>query len=134
MPPFLAAYAGSAIVLLALDVVWLILATRLLYRPLLGGMLADQPSLVVGGAFYLVYVVGIVVFAVLPALDGRTWLAALGLGALLGLVAYGTYDFTNLATLRDWPWLVSVIDLCWGVFVSATAALGGYFAARWLAS
>ena len=86
------------------------------------------------GAFYLVYVIGIVVFAVLPAHGSGSWLMALGLGALLGLVAYGTYDFTNLATIRDWPSMVSIIDLCWGVSVTAVASLAGYTVLRWFAS
>ena len=133
MPTPLIAYAGSAVVLLILDIIWLTLAVPALYRPQLGNLLSDQPNLLVGGLFYLVYVVGVVVFAVLPAANAQNWPLALGLGALLGLVAYGTYDFTNLATTRDWPWVVSVIDLCWGIFVSAAAALGGYLAVRWLA-
>lgn len=133
MPTPIIAYAGSAAVLLVLDVIWLTLAVPALYRPQLGNLLSDQPNFVVGGLFYLVYVIGVVVFAVLPAANAQNWLLALGLGALLGLVAYGTYDFTNLATTRDWPWLVSVIDLCWGIFVSASSALAGYFAVRWLA-
>jgi uncharacterized membrane protein len=133
MPTPLIAYAGSAVVLLALDIIWLTLAVPAIYKPQLGNLLSDQPNLMVGGLFYLVYVIGVVVFAVLPAASAQSWLLAIGLGALLGLVAYGTYDFTNLATTRDWPWVVSVIDLCWGIFVSAAAALGGYFAVRWLA-
>lgn len=133
MPTPIIAYAGAAAVLLVLDIIWLTLAVPALYRPQLGNLLSDQPNLVVAGLFYLVYVIGVVVFAVLPAASAQNWPMAVGLGALLGLVAYGTYDFTNLATTRDWPWLVSVIDLAWGTFVSAAAALGGYFAVRWLA-
>ncbi len=134
MPTFFIAYAGSAIVLLALDAIWLNTASGLLYRPMLGDKLSDQPNLLVAAGFYLVYAVGIVVFAVLPAHEAKAPLMALGLGALLGLVAYGTYDFTNLATLRDWPLLVSIVDLCWGIFVSAVSACAGYFALSWLAA
>ena len=133
MPPFAVAYAGSAILLLALDVLWLTLAVPRLYRPLLGDLLAEQPNLAIGGVFYLVYVIGIVVFAVLPALEARSWLHAAGFGALLGLVAYGTYDITNLSTLRNWPLALSLVDLSWGIAVSAAAALSGYLAVRWFA-
>lgn len=133
MPAPVIAYVGSAVVLLVLDVIWIMTATQWLYRPNLGNLLSDQPNLVVGGLFYLVYIIGIVVFAVLPAVEAKSWLQALGFGALLGLVAYGTYDITNLSTLRDWPWIVSAIDLCWGIAVSALGALGGYVAVRWLA-
>lgn len=130
MPSFAVAYLASVVVFLAIDFVWLTVAGRFLYKPMLGSLLAAEPNIVVAGAFYLVYVIGVVVFAVLPAANAGSWLMALGLGALLGLVAYGTYDFTNLATLRDWPLAVSVIDLAWGTALTAVSALAGYFALR----
>lgn len=125
MPLPVIAYGATAIAFFALDFIWLSLAVPRIYQPLLGNLLRDTPNLPVAAAFYLVYVVGLVVFAVLPA---GSWLMALGLGALLGLVAYGTYDFTNLSTIRDWPLMVTVVDLAWGVTVSAVAALAGYAA------
>ncbi|MBN9332487.1 DUF2177 family protein [Devosia sp.] len=130
MPNFAIAYLASAAVFFALDFVWLSVATRILYRPMLGDLLADNPNLVVAAAFYLVYLVGLVVFTVLPAAHSGSWLQAIGLGALLGLVAYGTYDFTNLSTIRNWPAMVSMVDLAWGVTVSAIAALAGYGAVK----
>ena len=128
MQKFAIAYGASAAVFLVLDFIWLTLASRFLYRPQLGNLLADNPNLVIAAAFYLVYAAGVVVFAVLPAHADRSWLLALGLGSLLGLVAYGTYDITNLATLRNWPLVVSVVDLAWGIFVTSAAALSGYLA------
>jgi uncharacterized membrane protein len=133
MPPFVAAYAGSAIAMLALDLIWLTTMVPRLYRPALGDMLAEQPNLPVAALFYLLYVVGVVVFAVMPAIASGSWLGALGGGALLGLVAYGTYDFTNLSTLRDWPLALSLIDVAWGTTLTAIAALSGYGLATWLA-
>ncbi|MCC7183128.1 MAG: DUF2177 family protein [Rhodocyclaceae bacterium] len=130
MPNFAIAYLAAAAIFFALDFVWLTVATRLLYRPLLGSLLADTPNFVVAALFYLVYLVGLVVFAILPAANGGTWIMAAGLGALLGLVAYGTYDFTNLSTLRDWPLMVSLVDLLWGTGLSAIAATVGYAALR----
>lgn len=124
------AYLTAVAVFLTLDFVWLTIASRYLYRPLLGHLLAPEPNLVIAGVFYLVYVIGIVVFAVMPAHAGRSALMALGLGALLGLVAYGTYDFTNLATLRGWPAAVSLVDLAWGIVVTAIASAAGYAALR----
>ena len=132
MPPFVVAYIGSALAMLALDAIWLTTMVPRLYRPALGDMLADPPNLPVAAVFYLLYVVGIVFFAVLPAVEHRSWLAALGTGALLGLVAYGTYDFTNLSTLKNWPLTLSLIDVAWGMVVTALAALAGYAATMWL--
>lgn len=132
MPAFATAYLGSAVAMLVMDAVWLTTMVPIIYRPALGDMLADPPNLWVAAVFYLVYVVGVVVFAVLPALNQQNWLMALGAGALLGLVAYGTYDFTNLSTLRDWPVTLSLIDVCWGVVLTGVAATAGYFVANWL--
>ena len=133
MLKYAAAYVASAVVFLALDFVWLSAASRFLYKPKLGNLLADNPNLGVAALFYLFYVVGVVILVVSPAEAARSWLLALGLGAVLGFVAYGTYDFTNLATIRDWPAVVSFVDLAWGTFVTAVASLAGYFAARWMA-
>lgn len=124
------AYAATAVCFFVLDFIWLSIATGLLYKPMLGTLLAPEPSLPIAALFYLFYVVGLVVFAVMPAANAGSWLMALGLGALLGLVAYGTYDITNLSTLRDWPVAVTVIDLAWGTILSAVAALAGYTALR----
>lgn len=132
MQKYAIAYAGSAAVFLVLDFVWLSLASRYFYRPQLGELLSDNPDLKIAAAFYLIYVIGVVVFAVMPAYAARSLALAIGLGSLLGLVAYGTYDITNLATIRGWPAIVSIVDLVWGVFVTATAAASGYAVLRWL--
>jgi uncharacterized membrane protein len=126
MPPFLVAYLASAATLVVLDAIWLTLAVPRLYQPALGDLLAPQPNFLVAAVFYLLYLVGVVVFAVLPAVEGKSLLQALALGALLGLVAYGTYDFTNLSTLRDWPVGLSLIDVVWGTFLTGAAATVGY--------
>lgn len=131
MPQPIVAYVAAAVTALILDAIWLGLAVPRLYRPQIGHLLADQPNFVFAGLFYLIYVVGIVVFAVLPAADRGSWQTAVALGALLGLVAYGTYDFTNLATLRDWPLSLTLVDLAWGTFLTAAAALAGYGALQW---
>jgi len=132
MPPFVVAYVGSAVAMLALDAIWLTTMVPRLYKPALGDLLADPPNLPVAAVFYLLYVVGIVFFAVLPSVEHRSWLAALGTGALLGLVAYGTYDFTNLSTLKNWPLTLSLVDVAWGAVVTSLAALAGYTATMWL--
>lgn len=133
MPPFVAAYVGSAITMLALDLIWLTTMVPRLYRPALDDLLAHTPNLPVAAVFYPLYVVGIVVFAVLPAVRSSSGLQALGAGALLGLVAYGTYDLTNLSTLRDWPLTLSLIDVAWGTILTAVSAFAGCGLTMWLA-
>ncbi|MBS7539510.1 DUF2177 family protein [Ancylobacter lacus] len=129
------AYLVTGLVFLGLDAVWLGTMTGLLYRPLLGHLLASEVDLAAAAAFYLLYIAGVVLFAVHPGLENGRATTSLLLGAALGLLAYGTYDLTNQATLRDWPLAVTLADLCWGSFVTGCAAMAGQFAAsatqRW---
>lgn len=130
MKTLLTAYAAAALAFLAVDAVWLSTMADLLYRPLLGDLLAPQFRLGPAILFYVIYIGGIVFFAVRPALaTGRLSTAALQ-GAALGFVAYGTYDLTNHATLRDWPAIITVADMIWGTLLTATASIAGYAAAR----
>ena len=128
---YLVAYAASAVVFLGLDLLWLGGVARSFYRSQLGPLLRDQPDLAVAGLFYAVYVGGVVLFAVGPALQHGSWVMALLLGAALGAIAYGTYDLTNLATLRGWPATLSAVDLLWGSTLTGLSATAGYLAARW---
>jgi uncharacterized membrane protein len=129
MPPLLVAWLSACLIIGVLDGLWLSFAGPRLYRPLIGGILA--PGLRVGpaAAFYLLYVTGLIVLAVAPALErGGLGKAAL-LGAVLGLVAYGTYDLTNHATMKVWDLRVTAADMAWGASMSAIAAAGAYLAA-----
>ena len=123
------AYLATAGAFLGADYLWL---NRVMgfYRNSLGDLLAEKPNLAAAAALYVIYFVGIVVFAVLPAARNDGWVAAVLLGGLLGLVAFATYDLTNLATLRRWPLVVVIVDLFWGTFVTALASLAGFFAIR----
>jgi uncharacterized membrane protein len=121
------AYLTTAGVFLGADYLWLNRAMGF-YRNSLGDLLAEKPNLAAAAALYLIYFVGIVVFAVLPAARGDGWVAAVLLGGLLGLVAFATYDLTNLATLSRWPLIVVIVDLSWGTFVTALASFAGFFA------
>ena len=125
-------YAICVVVFFALDFVWLSTATKRVYQPFVGDLLAEQPKLAVAAAFYLAYVVGIIALAVIPGIRDGNVLGALWRGALFGLLAYATYDLTNLATLRGWAWQVSVIDMVWGTSVTSAVAVAGYYAGRWL--
>ena len=128
---FIVAYIVTAIVFLGLDTLWLTQVALGMYRRELGTLLLDKPNLPIAGVFYLLFVVGIVVLAILPALNGGTWINALLLGAVLGLVAYGTYDITNLSTLRNWSLTVTLADLAWGTALTAVSATLGYLAVTW---
>ncbi len=116
------AYGAAALVMAGLDFLWLRLTAEPLYHRALGGLMADKPNMSAAVAFYLIYVLGIVVFAVKPALLSGDWQGALWRGALFGFIAYATYDLTNLATLNNWPLKVSLIDMAWGTILTGTAA------------
>lgn len=127
---YLIAYVATAIVFFSLDYVWLGTIAKDFYARGLGPLMRETPDFAVAGIFYLFYVAGVVFFAVLPALQAGSWKTALLYGALLGLFAYGTYDMTNLATLRGWPVRVAVVDMAWGAALTGLAALAGYLAVR----
>lgn len=127
-------YGICVAIFFALDFIWLSTATQRIYRRYLGNLLADQPKLGIAAGFYLLFVVGIVALAVLPALKDGSVVSALWRGALFGFLAYATYDLTNLSTIRDWPWQVSVIDMAWGTALNAVVAVAGYYAAHWLSA
>lgn len=126
----LAAYGGALAVLVVMDAVWLGFVATDFYRDRIGHLMAAQPRFGVAAAFYLLYLVGVVIFAVRPALAAGSATRALVLGGGFGFFAYMTYDLTNLATLRDWPVMVAVVDMTWGTVLSAASAWGGYRAAR----
>lgn len=122
------AYVTTGLVFAAIDAVWLKTMAPTFYRGAIGPLLADQARMGPAIAFYLIYIAGIVLFAVAPAFahPGGSWKTALGYGAALGFVAYATYDLTNQATLRVWPLRVTLVDLAWGTVLTGTAAALGY--------
>lgn len=123
---YLIAYIITAVVFLGLDALWLSRVALGMYRSEIGGLLLDKPNLVIAGLFYLLYVVGIVALAIVPALRDGSWVTAAVSGAILGLVAYGTYDITNLSTLKNWSVTVTLADLAWGTALTALSATVGY--------
>lgn len=126
---FLAAYLATFVIFMAIDAVWLTQMASRLYQPTIGHLLAPEPDLVAALVFYLLYILGMVVFTVRPAQRDASLKSAAGRGALFGLVAYATYDLTNQATLINWPWFVTFIDLIWGTFLTGTTTL---LAKAWL--
>lgn len=127
MQKILLAYAATTLVMVAIDLVWLGLIAKPMYQQGIGHLMATEPNLVVAALFYLLYPIGLTVFAVLPGASmawGETALKA----ALFGFFAYATYDLTNLSTLKNWPTSLALIDMAWGTAVSAVAALAGRWA------
>ncbi|MDR9785538.1 DUF2177 family protein [Rhizobium redzepovicii] len=130
MKTALFAYAGTFLTLLVCDGIWLGLVARNFYRDQLGALMLPSPNLAVAALFYLFFAAAVVVLAVLPALSAGSIATAFLHGAILGLAAYGTYDITNLATLRNWPLTMSLIDMAWGTLLTGVTAVGGYLAVR----
>lgn len=123
-------YLVTALVFLGLDAIMLKTVMRPLFEGHIGDMLATELRLVPAALFYLTYVAGILWFVSLPALRDGAPLNALLAGAALGAMAYGTYEFTNFATLRDWHWQMVAVDVTWGAVLTGVSAFAGVIAAR----
>lgn len=130
MLQYFVAYLITAIVFFAIDFVWLGKVAKPFYYGHLAPMLLERPNMVAAAGFYTIYVVGIIIFAVSPALRDGSVSTALIYGALFGFFTYATYDMTNYATLRDWPGIVVIVDIIWGTCLTATAATLGYLGTR----
>jgi uncharacterized membrane protein len=115
-------YAATLAIFFAIDLVWLSVVAKDFYRQHIGHLLGAQVNWTAAVLFYLLFIGGLVFFAVKPALEAGSGARALAHGALFGLLTYATYDLTNQATMRDWPVLVTVVDLAWGTILSAAVA------------
>lgn len=131
---WITATIASGIAFLVLDLIWLGVIAKGIYNRQMGVLRAEEIGLIAAILFYLIYLLGVIWFAVRPGLMGGGAGAVALNAAVLGLVAYGTYNLTNLATTRGWPAALIPIDMAWGVALTTTAALAGYFAARLLVS
>lgn len=124
-------YGLSLLIFLLIDGLWLGVIARNLYQTQIGHLLSDSPKLWAAALFYLLFLVGLLVFVIMPAINGSLPLpSAAARAALFGLVTYATYDLTNLATLKDWPLLVTGIDLLWGALLSTAVSLATLYLAR----
>ena len=133
MKATLTGYGTAALTMLCMDAIWLTLTANVFYRPLLGDTILPGFRPAPAIAFYVLYVAGVVIFAIHPALATSRWTTALTNGALLGLFCYATYDLTNQATLKTWSTIVTVVDMIWGVVMTACVATAGYLGASSLA-
>lgn len=129
---FIRHYLIAAAVFTAIDMVWLLVIAKNLYKSKIGHLMAEKANVAAAVVFYLMFIAAMVFFVISPAVEKQSWLYALGAGAFFGLVTYATYDLTNLATLKDWPLSMTIIDLAWGTFITAitsliTTLIGGRF-------
>ena len=127
---FIKVYAIALPVFIAIDMVWLGFVAKNFYRNQIGFLMKSEINWAAAVAFYLLFVVGLVLFVIAPAMEKKSWMHALLFGALFGLITYATYDLSNLATLKDWPLLVTVVDLAWGTMLAASVSTATYFIAR----
>ena len=125
MTKYFAAYAATIAVIAALDLLWLGVIAKSLYQEGIGHLMAARPNFVVAGLFYAVFALGLMVFAVVPNGTASGWGKTLAYAALFGFFAYATYDLTNLATLKNWPLGLSLLDMAWGTLLSVASACAG---------
>ena len=113
-----------------IDMVWLVLVAKKLYQEQIGFLMKPDINWFAAIIFYLLFIAGLVIFVISPAVEKHSWVHALIFGALFGLITYATYDLTNLATLKDWPILVTIVDLIWGTVLAASISLITYLIAN----
>jgi uncharacterized membrane protein len=130
---FLKLYFIALPIFFAVDMVWLGVAAKKFYAKHIGFLMKADVNWAAAILFYLLFIAGLVTFVVIPALEKGAWARALLFGALFGLITYATYDLTNLATLKDWPFLVTVVDLIWGTVVAASVSVATYLIAAKIA-
>lgn len=125
-------YILTTIVFLIIDLAWLGFIAKDLYRKYLGSFLAENVNWTAAIIFYLLYIIGISVFAIYPAVNKDSVFSAIVLGGLFGFFAYATYDLTNLATLKGWPITIVFIDIIWGVVLTASVSLAGFYIVKYI--
>jgi uncharacterized membrane protein len=122
-------YAIALPVFFIIDIIWIGLIAKNFYRDQIGFMLKNDINWTAAIVFYLIFIFGLIVFVISPAVEKNSWKHALMLGALFGLVCYATYDLTNLALTKDWPLLVTIVDLIWGTVLAASISVITFFIA-----
>lgn len=122
MSYFIRIYGVSIIVFLGIDMIWLGFIAKKLYAKYLGYLMAEKIVWIAAVIFYLIFIAGLVFFVISPALKEKGLSYAIYAGAFLGLVTYATYDLTNLATIKNWPIIITILDLLWGMFISSATS------------
>ena len=124
---FIKLYLIAVVTFFVIDLTWIGLIARDFYQKYIGYLLAPQVNWVAAVAFYLLFVGALVFFVIVPAVEEGSWTRALLWGAFFGLVTYATYDLTNLATTKNWPLIVTLVDMLWGTFLAASISTITYF-------
>jgi uncharacterized membrane protein len=117
-------------VFFVIDMVWLVLVAKKFYQDQIGFLMKPDINWFAAIIFYLLFIAGLIIFVISPAVEKHSWVHALLFGALFGLITYATYDLTNLATLKDWPLLVTVVDLIWGTVLASAISVITYLIAN----
>ncbi len=126
---FIKLFAIALPVFFAIDMIWLGFVAKNFYRSQIGFLMKPDINWVAAIIFYLIFITGLVLFVISPALEKGSWAHALLFGALFGFVCYATYDLTNLAVAKDWPLLVTIVDMIWGAVLAGTVSIVAYFIA-----
>ncbi len=124
---FFKTYFTALFVFFIIDMLWLLIVARKFYQQELGYLMSDKPNLIAALLFYLIFIVGVVFFVINPAIEKSSWKYALFAGMLFGFVAYATYDLTNLATIKEWPLKITIVDLIWGTSLGGIVSVISYF-------
>ena len=132
MKSILISYVLTTVVFLIVDLLWLGLIAKNLYQKYLGHLLSDKVNWTAAVIFYLIYILGISIFAIYPSINKDSALSAILLGALFGFFTYATYDLTNLATLKAWPIAIVFIDIAWGIVLTAIVSLAGFYIVKFV--
>ena len=127
---FIKTYLIALVILFIIDIFWLVVVARKLYQEKLGFIMSDSPNWIAAAIFYLIFIVGVVFFVINPALEKESWKYAILVGMLFGFITYSTYDLTNLATLKNWPLQITIIDLIWGTSLGGLVSTITYFICR----
>jgi uncharacterized membrane protein len=133
MSYFLKLYFATLAVFFAVDMIWLGLIARTFYKKHLGFLMAPEVNWYAAIIFYFIFIAGILVFVVVPGIRDNDLTMTLLKAAFFGLITYATYDMTNLATVKNWPLLITVVDLVWGMVLTTIVSLAGFFIGKWLA-
>jgi uncharacterized membrane protein len=123
---FIKLFLIALVVFFAIDMVWLVLVAKRFYQEQIGSLMRPDINWFAAIIFYLLFITGLVIFVISPAIEKHSWMHALLFGALFGLITYATYDLTNLATLKNWPLKVTIVDLIWGTVLSASISVITY--------